>query len=283
MSLPPPPQKSSPHTAHESHPPRYALLDGIRGITLCSMILYHAAWDAVYLLGADWPWYGGAAGFLWQQSICWTFILLSGFCVNFSRRLLRRGLLVSAAGALVTAATLVALPQDRVVFGVLTLLGACMVLAAAGRSVNRRLCRRGAGEKETAAGEKKQVLWIFALVMSAFLFFLFRGVNAGYAGFGALRLFSFPQGWYRGMAATFLGFTDPVFFSTDYFSLLPWLFLFLCGLFLGKLCLRGGALQNGIWKKRLPAFDWMGRHSLLLYLLHQPLLYLLVLLIQARR
>ncbi|MBQ9644441.1 MAG: DUF1624 domain-containing protein, partial [Lachnospiraceae bacterium] len=43
------------------HTRRYHLLDGIRGITLISMILYHAAWDAVYLLGADWPWYQGTA------------------------------------------------------------------------------------------------------------------------------------------------------------------------------------------------------------------------------
>ena len=69
---------------------RFHLLDGIRGITLISMILYHASWDAVYLLGADWAWYRGPAAHLWQQSICWTFILLSGFCFPFGRKKLRR-------------------------------------------------------------------------------------------------------------------------------------------------------------------------------------------------
>ena len=48
---------------------RLALLDSVRGLTLISMILYHAVWDAVYLLGADWGWYRGEMAFIWQQSI----------------------------------------------------------------------------------------------------------------------------------------------------------------------------------------------------------------------
>ena len=98
---------------------RLALLDSLRGLTLISMILYHASWDAVYMAGADWPWYRSRAGFIWQQSICWTFILLSGFCVPFSSRLLKRGLEVFGAGALVMLVTNLVLPEDRVIFGVL--------------------------------------------------------------------------------------------------------------------------------------------------------------------
>ena len=102
---------------------RLALLDSLRGLTLISMILYHACWDAVYLLGANWPWYNSRAAYIWQQSICWTFIMLSGFCIPFSSKLLRRGLEVFGAGALVMAVTCILLPEDRVVFGVLTLIG----------------------------------------------------------------------------------------------------------------------------------------------------------------
>ena len=56
---------------------RWAALDNLRGLTLLSMIAYHACWDMVYLFGADWGWYRSAAAYVWQQSICWTFILLS--------------------------------------------------------------------------------------------------------------------------------------------------------------------------------------------------------------
>ena len=48
---------------------RLALLDSLRGLTLVSMILYHACWDAVYMLGADWVWYGSRAAYIWQKSI----------------------------------------------------------------------------------------------------------------------------------------------------------------------------------------------------------------------
>ena len=62
---------------------RSARLDAIRGWALVSMIAYHASWDLVYLFGLDWPWYHSFGAHVWQQSICWTFLLLSGFCWSF--------------------------------------------------------------------------------------------------------------------------------------------------------------------------------------------------------
>ena len=109
---------------------RYALLDELRGLDLLSMIGYHACWDLIFLFGMSAAWYTGWQGHLWQQSICWVFILLSGFCLPLGHRPLRRGLIVSGAGALVTAVTLLFMPEDRVVFGVLTLLGAAMLITA---------------------------------------------------------------------------------------------------------------------------------------------------------
>ena len=72
------------------HRPRYALLDSLRGLTLLSMIAYHAVWDLVYLY--HFPFVGclGRVVGVWQQSICWTFILLAGFCRPLGRRPLRR-------------------------------------------------------------------------------------------------------------------------------------------------------------------------------------------------
>lgn len=107
---------------------RYALLDELRGLDLLSMIGYHACWDLIFLFGMSAAWYTGWQGHLWQQSICWVFILLSGFCLPLGHRPLRRGLIVSGAGVLVTVVTLLFMPEDRVVFGVLTLLGAAMLI-----------------------------------------------------------------------------------------------------------------------------------------------------------
>lgn len=49
--------------------------DTIRGLTLVSMMAYHACWDLVYLYRLDWGWYRSFWAGIWQQSICCTFIL----------------------------------------------------------------------------------------------------------------------------------------------------------------------------------------------------------------
>ena len=107
---------------------RCALLDELRGLDLISMMLYHGMWDLVYLFGVRAPWYGSWQGELWQQSICWVFILLSGFCLPLGRHPVKRGAVVFGCGALVTAVTLIFMPADVVWFGVLTLLGSAMII-----------------------------------------------------------------------------------------------------------------------------------------------------------
>lgn len=232
---------------------RYALPDTLRGLTLLSMIAYHGCWDMVYILGADWPWYQSSGAYLWQQSICWTFILLSGFSFSLGRRHWRRGRLVFGCGAVVTAVTLVVMPGQEIWFGVLTLLGSCMLLGA--------LLERPLGRVPAGAG----------LVLSAALFVLTRSVNRGYLGFGGLRLAALPGELYRNMATAYLGFPFPGFRSTDYFSLVPWLFLFLTGYFLFRLT--GKHLAAAPDLGRCAPLEALGRRSLLVYMLHQPVLY----------
>ena len=117
------------HTTRQKAPAgRYALLDELRGLDLVSMMLFHVCWDLVFLFDVNMRWYAGTPGRLWQQTICWVFILLSGFCAPFGRHMLRRGTVVFGAGAVVTLATLVFMPEGRVIFGVLTFLGTAMLL-----------------------------------------------------------------------------------------------------------------------------------------------------------
>ena len=101
---------------------RLHALDAIRGITLLSMIAYHAMWDLVYMFGVRADWYRSDAAHLWQQSICWTFILLSGFCHALGRKPWKRGLIVFGASVIVSAVTLIFMPNQRILFGVLNLM-----------------------------------------------------------------------------------------------------------------------------------------------------------------
>lgn len=234
---------------------RLHLLDGIRGIVLISMIAYHFSWNMVYLYGARWTWYRSNAAYVWQQSICWTFILLSGFCWSMSRNHLKRGLMVFGGGALVTVVTLLVMPSNRVVFGVLTFIGSAMLLLIPLEKLLKKI------SAEVGAG------------VSFALFLLLRNINRGYLGFEHVNLVALPDNWYRNLLTTYLGMPAADFYSTDYFSLLPWFFLFVTGYYLYGIAIKHGVLQWKILQKRLPFVDFLGKNSLLVYLLHQPVLY----------
>ena len=228
---------------------RLSGLDTLRGITLISMIAYHASWDLVYMFGVKWDWYRSFGTYVWQQSICWTFIPLSGFCLHLGRHRLRRGLLAFGGGALVSAVTMIFMPDSRVFCGVLTLLGSATLLSIPLEPLLRRIPARG------------------GLAGSFALFMLLRNVNDGFLGFEGAHLAVLPEGLYSDLFTACLGFPPAGFFSTDYFSLLPWLFLFLTGYFLYDL------RRDEPCALRLPIVTAMGRHSLLIYLLHQPVIY----------
>ncbi len=251
---------------------RYRSLDRLRGVTVASMILYHAVWDLVYIFHMEWKWYESLLGHVWQQSICWTFIFLSGFCWQLGRKRMKRGLLVFGMGLLIMGATMFLAPGQRIVFGVLTCIGSCMLLLIP-------------LEKLLAKIPAPAGIW-----GSFLLFILFHGVSSGFLGFGALSLLQMPAFLYRDYATAYLGFPKPDFYSADYFPLLPWLFLFLAGFFCFRFLKETDRLKwlEAPWhltgKKRGGRFGaflrlpeqglaWAGRHALLIYMLHQPLLY----------
>ena len=233
---------------------RLAGLDTIRGITLLSMMLYHTCWDLVFLFGKKIPGYSGLGGYVWQQSICWTFILLAGFCWSLGSHHLKRGLIVFGSGILITFVTLLVMPESRVIFGVLTLIGSCMLLLIPMEKLLLKLRAE------------------IGLAGSFLLFLLFRNVNTGYLGFENWNILKLPDGFYENLFTTYLGFPQKGFFSADYFSLLPWFFLFLTGFYLYQLVQKNHMMEK-LFSWRVPGFDVIGRHSLLIYLLHQPVVF----------
>ena len=69
----------------------------------------------------------------------------------------------------------------------------------------------------------------------------------------------------------FFGFVSSGFYSADYFPILPWIFVFLLGTWLGGK-IREGKLPERFYTARFPFFPKVGRHALLIYILHQPIL-----------
>lgn len=233
---------------------RYAMLDSIRGLIIISMVIYHTVWDIVYIFGINWKWYRSEAAYYWQQSICWGFILLSGFCWSFGRRKLRRGLMVFVAGILVTVVTAIVMPSNIVLFGVLTLLGSCMLVFI---PLDKCLCKCPP---------------VMGILISFGLFILTRNVNSGGLGVGVWQIFELPDSWYANSFTTYLGFPARGFYSTDYFSLIPWIFLYTTGYYLHKMMESKKLLKYCYhFKNRL--LEWIGKHSLIIYMLHQPIVY----------
>lgn len=91
-------------------------------------------------------------------------------------------------------------------------------------------------------------------------------------GFGSLTLVRLPQSLYE------LGFLFPLgihprfFSSADYYPLLPWIFIFGLGCFLGGYFYNGEA-PDFCYRPHCPPLARVGRHALLIYLLHQPVAY----------
>lgn len=214
------------------------------------MIVIHFIYDLVELYGIlswDYP----PLFTLVKQWGGVLFLLLSGVCVTLGHHPVRRGLIVFACGMLCTAVTggmyLLHISDRSILiwFGVLHCLGICMLL------------------------------WAFFEKLPTWLLGILGGLLAA-AGLIFSHL-SVPFNWLAP-----LGLVSPTFASSDYFPLLPHLGFFLLGAVLGRTLYRSGkTLLPGVNEHNplIRFFCCCGRQSLPIYLLHQPVLSLLCIVI----
>lgn len=278
--------------------PRLHLIDEYRGFVVLNMIAYHAIWDLVYMFGVNWQWYKSEIGFIWQQWICWSFILVSGFCWQMGKNPLKRGGMVFAGGAIISLVTMIAMPQSKVLFGILTFLGSAMILMIPVDILFRWVSKMFSKVCLGVDGRTSKKYDFLGMVVSFVLFLFTYRINRGYLAFGEKKLMVLPREWYANAVTTYLGFPEPGFFSTDYFSIFPWIFLFFTGYFLYSMILKRKAVpfntnelaepqknhldenvvQKNVVDKVLeksicPPLGWIGRNALLIYMLHQPIIY----------
>ncbi|MEG1972082.1 MAG: heparan-alpha-glucosaminide N-acetyltransferase domain-containing protein, partial [Oscillospiraceae bacterium] len=67
------------------------------------------------------------------------------------------------------------------------------------------------------------------------------------------------------------GLTSYPYYSADYWPLFPWIFAFISGAFGGKMITLGKAPEILKWNK-IPPLSFIGRHTLIIYIVHQPIL-----------
>lgn len=255
---------------------RLVKIDEIRGATLISMLLYHFMWDLKYIAGFQMDWYTSLFGRIWQQSICISFIFISGFCFHLGKKHLKRSGFTFLCGIVITLVTILVMPENRVVFGILTFIGSAGFIMIILDKLIKKL---------------DNVLNPFNLNMTVFvgsllLFIVFYSVN-----FGTINLLfkkaELPAYLYSGYFETYLGFTDPSFYSTDYFSIIPWMFIYMCGYSFFDIILHKNAelsynesrIYRWLTSGNSKPLAYIGNKTLLIYMLHQPVLYLLTLVI----
>ena len=118
---------------------RYSLIDAIRAVAVVNMVAFHLCYNifAVFGVWTDFP--VSTPVVIWERFICCTVIIVSGVSLNFSKHGYRRGLIVSLCGIVVTLVTIRFMPEQTILYGVLTFLGAAMLLTFALRKALSRI------------------------------------------------------------------------------------------------------------------------------------------------
>lgn len=240
---------------------RFYLIDAIRGIAIINMVAFHFLFDVNILFGQNLNWYSNPSVYVWQQGICFTYIIIAGLVWRFGAKThIKRGLFLIVASLIISLITELVVPQEAIWFGILSFLGCALLI--------------------TSPCEKllKKVPMVLGLFGNCLLFVFFKNVQTGVLSLGKHIIIPVPSWLYEIKILTPLGFPHAGFQSSDYFPIFPWIFLFFAGYYLCSILLRFESLQK-ICKVKIPLLTNMGQHSLLLYFLHQPVCYLVCMLL----
>jgi uncharacterized membrane protein len=226
---------------------RFWEIDLARGAAVFLMVFFHCLFDLLFFRGINvvpqamfWFWF--------PRLIASVFIFVSGMCLTFSHKrhrqrapftkFLKRGAKIFSLGLLITAFTILFFPSEPILFGILHLIGISSVLAY------------------PILGFKKlnAVLGACLLIIGAFM----HGLTA-----------HAPFLFWPGLSPS----GHP---ALDYFPLIPWFGIVLFGVSAGN-CLYPGrkrfaAIPDLSGNRLLRPFFFLGRHSLIIYFLHQPIL-----------
>jgi uncharacterized membrane protein len=222
---------------------RYLELDLIRGFAISVMIIFHLLWDLEYYgisqLDRQFYHYG-----VYFPPI---FFCLVGICLVISahrktkNQLLLRGFIIFLLGIGISILSYLIIPEKPVTFGVLHCIGLSIILC------------------------------VFFLKYSWYNVFL---APVFFAGGYLVNMFPIENPTVIHLAVG-LHQSSIYRYTVDYFPLLPWFGVFVLGLGIGNLLYKDGIRQfyfPEIHFKPIKAVSWMGKHSLYVYLAHQPII-----------
>jgi len=223
---------------------RIEIIDALRGFAVTLMVIHHALYNMAVLLDAPWWLYRNPVFDVLQAFFIGLFITISGISSRFSRDNVKRGCIVIVFAFLITYITTgMDMPIN---FGILHLLGFLMLFYG----VTRKLW-------DNIPGKAAPVIYISLVIASVFARVYLSPVSDNYALHDILSI---------------LGWRQQGFISYDYQPVLPWIFVFLFGTWAGKYIMER-KFPGWFYNVKVPVFPFIGRHALVIYIAHQPVLF----------
>lgn len=242
---------------------RIHLLDELRGLCVVLMVAFHAFYTVGFLFDLDVAVELFAFFSPVEPLFAGIFILLCGFSCRLSRNNPKRGLQLALVALGMSGVLFLVMRSQMIWFGILHCLAACILLFSALRKPLDKLPPL-VGAALTAV--------LFAVTWH------FPFYEGGYLGLGDLVWWQWPAAWGESTWLLAFGIGNFRFFGSDYFPLVPWLFCFLTGAYLGHYRDR---LPSVCYRLHVKPLSFLGRHSLVIYLVHQPIIYGICCLIDA--
>ncbi len=237
---------------------RIHLLDEIRGFAIICMVFFHAFYTMAIMF--DWEIGSILLNFFTpaEPYFAALFVLISGISSRLSHSNALRGARLAVVAALLTVVTFIldnvcGLSGSAIYFGILHLLSACMLFYAAVDKFVDRI-----------------PVWVTVTVCMV-LFALTYNMQKGVFGFGPISYELSAD--ISQQTAMYPFFTNSrAFASSDYFPILPWLFMFMIGTAFGRY-FKQGRIPKFFYPSHFKPLSFCGRHSLVIYLAHQPIIY----------
>ena len=240
---------------HSPSSQRFIEIDILRGLAIVLMILGHIFWDLDYF--GIMPINSGIYSVL-QSTVAPTFFLLVGMSLvvskkkienmtlndekKYYKRLILRGIKILGLGLILTIISMLFIPEKPVFFGVLHCIGLSVILSA-----------------PFLKYRKYNLLFVIIILLASLVVAEYNVENP--------TIFHLVVGLHQ---------TNVWSYTVDYFPLLPWFTISLLGIIIGDFLYSGNERKfrmPDLSKYRpVKIFQWCGQHSLMIYLVHQPII-----------